>query len=826
MSVLANKVGAPDAESCGLGKNFGKTVGVPSRSVHFPPFRLEAGRQALYRGPETVPLRPKTMAVLRCLLERAGQLVTKTDLLDAVWPETAVSDAVLKVSIRELREALQDDPKAPRYIETAHGSGYRFIAALAGDNLPVPLTSFIGREREIDEAKELLGRARLLTLTGPGGSGKTRLAVRVAREVQGDYQDGVWWVALSALNDPELVPQTVAAVLGVREIPGRTPLQTLTAQLSPKRLLLVLDNCEHMIVSCALLAETLLRACPFLRILATSREALAVAGETTVLVSPLSLPAPERPVSLEELRRSEAVRLFVERARSAQPRFEPRAANAAALAQVCRQLDGLPLAIELAAPRVKALTVEELAARLGDCFQLLTAGGRTELPRHQTLRAAIDWSYDLLSGQERMLLERLSVFAGGWHLESAEAVCGGEGLPGSEVLGLLTRLVDKSLVVAGEESGQTRYTLLETVRQYAHEKLSRSGSEAALRARHAQHYLALTEESAPRIKSAQRASFLARLGQEHDNLRAAFRSLSQAGDTDGQLRLCHALLLFWFQAGLWSEGRARCREALQASAGEGRTPARGRVMAGEGMFACFMGDHTVALERLEESASIHRELGDRVDLAHALRFLVFDVAESDPARARAVAEEALAIYEEHTGPGFDLAITIAQAGTAALLQKDYPAARAYYLRSAHLFRALGDAWGLSVPLGKLGLVLVRMGHWDEAARYLRESLSVQRDVGERWYLSLSVEGLAQWLTAQGRHERAARLFGAGEALREAVGAAVLVLYRNGYEQAMADLKSGLGEERLAALWAEGRAMALEQAVAYALADPDDAGDDA
>jgi predicted ATPase/DNA-binding winged helix-turn-helix (wHTH) protein len=826
MSVLRDKVGAPAARSYGLGKNFGKTVGLPPRSVHFPPFRLEVGRQQLYRGPEPVPLRPKTMAVLCCLLERAGQLVTKTDLLDAVWPETAVSDAVLKVSIRELREALEDDPKAPRYIETTHGAGYRFIAALAGDNLPVPLTSFIGRERETGEAKELLGRARLLTLTGPGGSGKTRLAVRVAREVQGDYQDGVWWVALSALNDPELVPQTVAAVLGVRELPGRTPLQALTAHLSPRRLLLVLDNCEHLIVPCALLADTLLRACPFLRILATSREGLGVAGETTMLVSPLSLPAPERPISLEELGRSEAVSLFVARARSAQPRFEARAGNAAALVQVCRQLDGLPLAIELAAPRVKALTVEELAERLGDCFQLLTDGGRTELPRHQTLRAAIDWSYDLLSGQERALLERLSVFTGGWRLESAEAVCGGEGLAGSEVLGLLTRLVDKSLVAAGEECGQTRYTLLETVRQYAQEKLSRSGSEAALCARHARHYLALAEESEPRIKTAQRASSLARLGQEHDNLRAAFRSLAQAGDTDGQLRLCHALLFFWFQAGFWSEGRARCREALQGSAGEGRTPARGRVMAGEGMFACFMGDHTVALERLEESVSIHRELGERLDLAHSLRFLVFEVGETDPARARGVAEEALAIYEEDVGPGFDLAITVAQAGTASLLQRDYPAARAYYQRSADLFRALGDAWGLAVPLGKLGLVLCRLGHWDEAARYLKESLYVQREVGERWYLSLSVEGLAQWLTAQGRHERAARLFGAGEALREAVGAVVLVLYRDGYEQALAELRSGLGEERLAALWMEGRAMALEQAVAYALADPEAGADDA
>lgn len=791
----------------------------PQRHVLFGPFRLETANQRLYRGEAAIPLRPKSFAVLEYLVARPGRLVKKHELLDAVWPETAVVDVVLKVCVQELREALGDDPKQPRYIETAHRLGYRFIGEVSANNLPMRLTSFVGREREITEVGRLFETTRLLTLTGAGGAGKTRLAHEVARGLVEAFEDGVWWSELGPLSDSTLVPQTVAVTLGVREQPGRALTATLVEYLRPKTLVLVLDNCEHLVEACAGLADTLLRACPQLKVLATSREALSLEGETVWSVPPLTVPDPQRPPPLDELMAYEAVRLFVERARLAQPRFTPTGENAQALVQVCWRLDGMPLAIELAAPRVKVLSLEQIAARLDDRFRLLTAGSRTDLPRHQTLRATIEWSCNLLSEHERALLNRLSVFAGGWTLEAAEAICAGRGIEKCDVLDLLSHLVGKSLVVFSEVGQAARYRLLETMRQYGRERLGASDEEPAVGREHAAYFLTLTETIEPKINTTERARCLSLLDDEHANVRAALRWSADTGDGETELRLCYALFWFWFHRGYWSEGRRWFRDALERSAGEGRTRGRGRAMAYDGMLGWIMGGHPTALARLSESASIHRDVGDRLDLARALRFLMLEVAPVEPTQARQMGEESVAIFREEGHKTFDLAVTIANLGVVVFLQRDYPAARSYFEESIALCRELEDDWALALPLRHLGITAFRQGDLDQAASHLRESLTVLRNLNEKWFIARGLEGLAAVLCAQGSYERAVRLFGAGEALREAVGALIMAAYREDYDRAVEAARAALGDESFRAAWAEGRAMTPDQAIACALAEP-------
>src|SRR5215207_1535500 len=387
---------------------------------------------------------------------------------------------------------LPELPQSPRRLRTVEPAAEAETAPRTPErplnNLPLELSSFVGRERALAEVERSLENTRLLTLMGSGGCGKTRLALAVASELVGGLEDGVWLVELAPLADPSLVPQAVASTLGVREQPGRSLTETLCDYLRSKKMLLVLDNCEHLIEACATLAEALLRSCPELRVLATSREALGINGEVAWPVPSLSLPDVRRLPDIESLPQYESARLFVERAVAVKPDFVLTEQNAAVVAQVCYRLDGIPLAIELAAARTKVLSVEEIADRLTESFALLSAGGRTARPRQHTLHATMDWSHELLSRKERTLFRRLSVFAGGFSLEAVESVCIGEDVERDEVLGLLSHLVDKSLVVAREEGGETRYRLLETVRQYGREKLEASGEEAEAGWRHADFF--------------------------------------------------------------------------------------------------------------------------------------------------------------------------------------------------------------------------------------------------------------------------------------------------------------------------------------------------
>lgn len=791
----------------------------PERQIIFPPFRLDALNQRLWREDQVIPLRPKSFAVLRYLVERRGRLVSKQELLEGVWPDTSVHDAALKVCVREIRAALGDDNDAPRFIETAHRRGYRFIAKTTAGALTAYLTSFIGREPELAEVKRLLRSARLLTLTGAGGTGKTRLAAQIAADLIHEIEDGVWWVELASLTDPSLVPQAVAAALGVREQPGRALVKTLADHLRARRLALILDNCEQVIVACARLADELLRACPELKILATSREALNLGGEVTWLVPTLSAPDPNQSLPLDELKKFEAARLFIERACAALPDLTLTTENAPAIAQICHRLDGLPLAIELAAARVKALTVEQIAARLDNCFRLLTEGSRVELPRHQTLRAAIDWSYDLLEENERVLLRRLSVFAGGFTLRAVEATCAGAGVESDEIFDLLSRLIDKSLVVVAERSDEARYRLLETMRQYARDRLLESQETAAIKRRHASFYLGLAEEAEPKINTAERSAWLKRLESDQDNLRASLTTAAELREPETGLRMAGAIFWFWFHRGYWNEGRGWSRRALESPTATERTKARAKALFADGVLAWAQGDHGAARARLEESAAIWRENEDRRGLAHTLHFLAMEMlAQNEHVTARSLAEESVAFFRKENDR-FGLACSLASLGIAAQSQEDYTESKSYLEESVAVFREIGDDWGIALPLRNLGIVAIRQGDYNLAVARLKESLLALRELREKWFISRSLETLAGAFAQRGDCHRAARLFGAAEMLRETVGASVLAFYRADYERGLAALRAQFDEETLVAEWAKGRAMTVEEALEYAMDEP-------
>ena len=802
----------------------------PDRPILFSPFRLDPANQRLSRGEEVIPLRPKSFAVLKYLVEHVGTLITKNELLDAVWPATAVSDTVLKTSIREIRDALGDVAKTPRFVETAHRSGYRFIADAMTDNLPIELTPLIGRDHEVGLIRRLLQNARLLTLTGPGGVGKTRLALRAAADLMSASREGVWWVDLAPLSDPLLVPQSVARVLDVREQPGRDLMASLQHHLRTKEVMLVLDNCEHVTDASAELAHGLLRTCPGVRILATSREPLGVSEECVWTVPALAYPDLAQLPSIAGLPSYDAVRLFVERATAVQPDFQLTPENARFVAEICYRLDGIPLAIELAAPRVRALTIEQIAEHLNDSFHVLARRSRTEVPRHQTLRATIDWSYRLLSSEERRLFNSLAVFAGGWTLEAAQAVCASSiGAPNETeengLLDVLVRLVDKSLVIAG---GQTtparRYRLLETVRQYARQKLVDAGDVVEIQRRQAGYFLQFAEQIEPRINTASRGAWLAQLDAEQDNLRIALH-WAMRDEPETALRLSGSLWWFWFHQGYWREGRAWLEQAL-VSAAEEPTPAarRAKALLGSGVLAWAQGDRAAARARLEESVALWRTLDDEHSLAEAVHFLATEMmAQGDAGVARTLAASSVEMFRRNPLDRFGLAVTLATLGIAEMTLENFSAARRDLEESAAISRAIGDNWALALPLRNLGIVAFRQGDYLEAAKLLRETLLILRDLKEKWFISRSLETMAEILALQGDCGRAARLFGAGEALREAVGASVLPFYRADYDSGVEAIRKGVGEDALRANWSEGRTMTLDEAIKCALAESIRAG---
>ena len=695
---------------------------------------------------------------------------------------------------------------------------------LVRDNLPCPLTGFIGREREKTEVERLLRAARLVTLTGAGGCGKSRLALEVAGRLRGACPDGVWLVELSGLADPALVPQSIASVFGVWGEPGRPLVETLSSHLQQRRLLLLLDNCEHVVECCAAVADGLLRACPELRIMATSRQALGIAGEIDWRVPSLAVPDPAALASLEVLARYEAVQLFLDRAQSSRPGFDLTSQNAARVAQICFRLDGMPLAIELAAARVKALSVEDIAARLDDRFQLLTCGSRTAPRRQQTLRATVDWSYDLLSPDEQVLFARLSVFAGGWALEAAEVVCGDDDAAGrrslvrrSAVLNLLSQLVDKSLVIAeASAQGTVRYRLLETVRQYGQDRLTTSGGIEAVRGRHADYYVALAEKAEGGLAGAGQAEWLDRLEHEHDNLRAALEwSKADARRCEAGMRLAAGIWRFWWLRGYLAEGRGHL-DALMARSGESvPNSVRAKALHALGVLAFRQGHYALAWSSLEQSLAIAEAAGDRRGMATALRSVGrMAIDQGDPATARRVLERSLAI-EQELGNASGAAWSRNYLGLLAHFEGDNASARSELEAIIPTLRRLDDRWGVAVSLCYLGHVAFDDDNATARGCWL-ESLEICRAERYLWCIPYLLEGFGSLAAAEAQPIRAVRLVGAAASLHETIGAPRPPIWRADVRRRLTPARRALDEVALAAATAEGRAMTLDQAIAYAL----------
>jgi predicted ATPase/class 3 adenylate cyclase len=708
-------------------------------------------------------------------------------------------------------------------------------------NLPLQLTSFVGRERELAEVGRLLAAGRLVTLTGPGGTGKTRLALRAAADALEGHPDGVWVAELAALADPALVPQAVAAAVGVREEPGRPLLATLTAALASRRVLLVPDNCEHLLAACARLADALLRACPHVRLLCTSREALGIAGEAVWRVPSLAVPgdaavlhAPAGP-DAAGLAHSAAVRLFVDRAAAVRPGFALTEQNAAAVAQVCARLDGIPLALELAAARVRVLPPQQLLERLDDRFRLLTGGSRTALERHQTLQATVDWSYDLLAQPEQVVFARLAVFAGGWTLEAAEAVCAGDGIEPLDVLDLLTRLADKSLVVVAEErpDGTARYRLLETMRQYAQHRLVEAEEVAAMCGRHAAHYLALAEQAAPALYGPRQLAWLDRLEGEHDNLLLALAWLAEqearsgrgasgepgepaaaeaAAGAEAALRLGAALTPFWVMrshfalAGEWL-GR------LLALPDAPRTAARARVLACAAEVAFWRRDLPAVQRLAAEGLAVAEAVGDGEGIAfahHGLGVAGLGVAgwvAGDPATARSHLEASRRAWQALGQPSL-AARAVMELGNVACEAGDDPAAARLYAEAEALARPTGDAFALSHVLWNRAELARREGDYRLARRLWEEVLALRRAHRDPRGIGVTLAGLGRVALAEGDAATArARLTQAVTVLRD--GGQVWVIPPRLRELAQV-AQSQARPERAARLW--GAAAAQHQAL--------------
>jgi predicted ATPase/DNA-binding CsgD family transcriptional regulator len=685
-------------------------------------------------------------------------------------------------------------------------------------NLPLQRTTFVGREREMVEVKRALSMTGLLTLTGAGGSGKTRLALEVARELVSVYPDGVWLAELAPLSDLDLVAGQVARALSIQEQPDRPLVDTLTATLRDKKALLVLDNCEHLVDAAADLAGVLLSSCPRLKILATSREPLGVVGEVNWRVSPLAVPAVDHLPDAENLARYESVRLFVDRARSRLPTFELVRENTAAVARVCRKLDGIHLAIELATARMGALAVEQVAERLEDSLGLLSSGSRTTEPRQQTLRATLDWSYEPLSDPEKRLFARLSVFAGGFTLEAVEAVGAGDGIEEDAVLESFLLLVDKSLVVAEPDGeGRLRYGMLEPVRQYAREILAERGEAEAVRRRHAQYYLSLGERAEPELGGADQVEWLTRLETEHDNLRTALMWALEQNEIELGLRLAGTVCRFWYTRGHLKE-RRRWLDSLLAKDEDGPASVRAKALIQAGVMANGLGYAGRAKEVYLEALELYRAIGDEAGTALALFVLGTGTHIPDDAgEARALFGEALELFRR-LGNDDLAALTLHYLGEIALAEGDQVLARRLYEESLTLFRKMGGTWGSAWCLCGLGHTALYGGDHNLAKSLFTEALTLARAVGEKVLVALLLEGLAGAATARARTERAARLWGAAEVLRKEVGAPMESHELAAYERAMDEARTQLDERAFAAAWEEGRSMTLEEAIDYALTD--------
>jgi len=737
----------------------------------------------------------------------------------------------LEVALEERRAFIQfarrSDHAAPSAVNLA---SYRepYQQASHANNLPAQATAFIGREDVLAEVVAALRapQVRILTLSGPPGIGKTRLSLQVAAHLLQDFSDGVFFVPLASLRDAGLVVSAIAQALEVKEAGAESLLERLQTALKPKHLLLLLDNFEQVVPAGKWVAD-LLRAAPGLKVLVTSREVLRVYGEYDFPVPAMTMPPAESLAASTDLAQYEAVSLFAQRAVAVNRAFKLTDENAPVVAEICRRLDGLPLAIELAAAHVRTLSPQAMLSELRNRLALLVAGPQDLPARQQTLRGAIDWSYDLLSGDEQTLFRLLGIFVGGFTMEAAEAIVrypqpvapdAGEGPSGARSLaGLLQSLQEKSLLKCyTPDAGEARFNMLETIREYALAKLRESGEAQAIRQAHLVYFLALAERAEPELTGPDQLIWLNRLEQEHDNLRAALDASRESSNVEQaglHLRLAGALHRFWFTHGYLQEGRAYLEAAL-AFVKEDEPSAKLLLSAGD--LARLQGEYELARNLTERSLAIRRNLGNKENIAKALNNLGLVLHDQgDIASARPLLEESLSIRRE-LGDKRGIGMLLNNLGVVAYAQKDYDYARALYEESLAIRRELGNARGISILLGNLALVHKIAGDYEQALSMLREALLIKRDLGDMQGIASTLEGMAQVAAASGQTDRAASLWGATEALWQTMGILLPVTDLADYKRNIDEARNKIGESAFAQAMSRGRDMSLEQVLLYAL----------
>ena len=831
----------------------------------FAEFVIDDRTAELRRNGQQIKVEPQVFDLIVFLASNAGRLLTKDDIVQGVWNGRAISDSAISTRINAARRALGDDGAKQRFIKTIHGRGFRFdaqpmsaeaaIGLTQGHNLPAPATTFIGRGRELKSVKALLGRSdvRMISLTGVGGIGKTRIAQEVAKDVVPEFRDGVWFVDLAPLRDAGLVGSTIARTLGVQEANDQPLLDRLRDYLEPRSALLVLDNFEHVLAAANLIPD-LLASCPSLRVLITSRATLRLAGEHEFRVPPLTLPALDdvaRGAMGEDREASEAERLFMARAQAAFADLNSTAEARLAVAEICLRLEGLPLAIELAAARARMLTPTELLLRLTKRLPVLSAGPRDLPDRHQTLRKTIDWSHELLGASERKLFHQLSVFVGGFTADAAEAVAGH--MQGIDVLDTLGLLLDQSLVQRKDVAGRTRFAMLETLREFAAEKLAEGPDAPGVRERHARFCRALAEEGEAQIRGPRQEAWLAHLAREHDNMRAALTwALDEAADVELGAQLAGTLWWFWAVRGHFSEGRGWTRRAMLAADGMS-TPARAGVLRARANFAFVQGDYARARSLANEAAAAYRQLGQLLDAVwlqglesiavqyqgdltqarnmledalHAARplnhawtsaWMLRNLARvahdaEDDAEAVKLLEESLALTRQIADVR-GIALSLHYLGVIALDQDADQSSR-YLAECVELFRQIDDRRGLAWALHYRAAAAIARGVNADALRFEIESLALRRDLGDKRGIAECLEGHASRMALEGQAQSAIRLFATATAMREAIGTPGSPADRRRVQKHLDIARVASKPDNAAEAWRVGSAATVDVAVTW------------